>query len=625
MSDEGFFVRYSDLVPGRKTPVKSILRILRATKELNRYYIFIMACAVLTSVTALASPFAIKGATDAVVQHSGEGWGRGLNVIIWFAVAYLVAQLLNTLFTNIGGYLGDVMSQRMRTMLSVRYFDKLLSLPLSYYDEELTGTIVSRLNRTIMEITRFIQMFSNTFASLLITTASVLIISGIYYWPLAVLLLIIFPVYFWLTSKTSEKWQVWEGEKNADIDVASGRFNEVIGQIRVVKSFGQERRELSIFRQLFHSTIGTTSQQSRYWHKMDVYRLAFLNIVFFLLYLLIFVRTLQGKFSIGDMVLLIQLMGMAVQPITSLSWVVDAAQRAIAGSKDYFDVMEREVDPRAVALTQGELTEKEPEPVKAEPGQEIIRFENVTFGYEGEGDVLHDIDLSIRRGEKIAFVGESGGGKSTLMSLLEGLYDPRSGSVTVDGMNLVEGNLQKLRSQIGMVFQDASLFSGTIAENIAYARPNATREEVREAAIKANADQFIRGFADGYDSLIGERGLKLSGGQKQRIAVARAILKDAPILILDEATSALDTKAERAVQKGLDELMAGRTSLIIAHRLSTISAVDRIVTLRDGRIDEVGTPAELARSGGIYAELLGLQNSSSKADKNRLKSYDIVG
>lgn len=605
--------------------MSSILRILRATKELTPFYIGIMLCAVLTSVSALIAPFVIKGATDTVVAYRGGDHNRGLEVIVWFAIAYLISQLLNTIFNNLGGYLGDVMSQKMRNRLSVRYFDKLLSLPLSYFDEELTGTIISRLNRTIMEISRFIQMFSNTMSSMAITTVAVLAISGWYYWPLAVLLIIIFPVYLWLTSRTSVKWQVWEGEKNRDIDTASGRFNEVIGQIRVVKSFGQERRELGLFTHLFNRTVGTTQKQSRYWHCMDIYRLAFLNIMFFALYLIIFVRTIQGYFSIGDMVLLIQLMTMAVAPVTSLSWIVDATQRAIAGSKDYFEVMERPTDSRSLAITADGEHSQEPEPVKAEPGQEIIRFNNVTFGYEGEEDVLHGIDLSIKRGEKIAFVGESGGGKSTLMALLEGLYDPRTGSVTVDGMNIAEGDLEKLRSQIGMVFQDASLFSGTIAENISYARPDATEEEIETAAVKANADRFIHGFKDGYQSVIGERGLKLSGGQKQRIAVARAILKDAPILILDEATSALDTKAERAVQKGLEELMVGRTSLIIAHRLSTISSVDRIVTLRDGQIDEIGSPAELAQTGGIYAELLSLQNSGSKQGKQRLKNFDIIG
>lgn len=612
--------------------MKSIARIVKATRELWPYFIGIIICAVLTSATSLLAPFIISGATDTVVNHLNGSAPTTGATIAWFAVAYLAAQLVSVLTTNIGGYIGDVMSQRMRTILSVRYYEKLLSLPLSYFDTELTGTIIARLNRSITEVTNFVKTMSNTFISLVLTTVSVIVISSLYYWPLGLLLIIIFPVYFWLTSKTSEKWQVWEGEKNENIDIASGRFAEVIGQIRVVKSFGRERRELSDFGGRFEKTIGLTRAQSKFWHSMDVARLSFLNLIFFALYLLIFLRTLAGDFSIGDMVLLIQLLAMAVAPINSLSWIVDSAQRAIAGSKDYFEVMERQSDARALAITAGaagvrpaSVASEVANQLSAEPGAELVRFEGVTFGYEGEADVLHGIDLSVQHGERIAFVGESGGGKSTLMALLEGLYDPREGRVLVDGMDIAGSDLAKVRSLIGMVFQDASLFSGTIAENIAYGRPDATREQIIEAATKANAHDFISKFADGYESLIGERGLKLSGGQKQRIAIARAMLKDAPILILDEATSALDTKAERAVQKGLEELMEGRTSLIIAHRLSTIATVDRIVTLKEGRIDEVGSPADLAASGGIYAELLGLQTEGGKASKKKLQSFDIVG
>ncbi|MGV3102568.1 ABC transporter ATP-binding protein [Rothia sp. 32237D007AR] len=610
--------------------MKSIARIVRATRELWPYFIGIIICAVLTSATSLLAPFIVAGAADAVVGHLNGSAPTTAATITWLALAYLAAQLVSVLTTNIGGYIGDVMSQRMRTILSVRYYEKLLSLPLSYFDTELTGTIIARLNRSITEVTNFVKTMSNTFISLVLTTVSVIVISSIYYWPLGLLLIIIFPVYFWLTSKTSEKWQVWEGEKNENIDIASGRFAEVIGQIRVVKSFGRERRELTDFGGHFEKTIGLTRSQSKFWHFMDVARLSFLNLIFFALYLLIFLRTLAGDFTIGNMVLLIQLLAMAVAPINSLSWIVDTAQRAVTGSKDYFEVMERESDARALAITAGATSarpasQKPASALNAEPGAELVRFEKVTFGYEGEEDVLHGIDLSIKRGERIAFVGESGGGKSTLMALLEGLYDPREGRVLVDGMDIAGSDLAKVRSLIGMVFQDASLFSGTIAENIAYGRPGATREQIIEAATKANAHDFISKFAEGYDSLIGERGLKLSGGQKQRIAIARAMLKDAPILILDEATSALDTKAERAVQKGLDELMEGRTSLIIAHRLSTIATVDRIVTLKEGRIDEVGSPAALAASGGIYAELLGLQTTGGKAGKKKLQSFDIVG
>ena len=233
--------------------------------------------------------------------------------------------------------------------------------------------------------------------------------------------------------------------------------------------------------------------------------------------------------------------------------------------------------------------------------------------------MIRDVSFTVNTGDQVAVVSESGGGKSTLVSLLLGLYQPRAGTIRVFGHDTADLTRQELRSAIGVVFQEAALFSGTVAENIAYGRPDADAEAVERAAMEANAHSFVRGFTDAYDAVIGERGLRLSGGQKQRIAVARAMLKDAPILVLDEATSALDTKSERLVQEGLERLMADRTSLIIAHRLSTISRVDRIITLRGGLVDEIGSPEELAGTDGIYAELLALQASDSKRDRRLLQ------
>ena len=235
--------------------------------------------------------------------------------------------------------------------------------------------------------------------------------------------------------------------------------------------------------------------------------------------------------------------------------------------------------------------------------------------------MLHDVNFAAHEGETVALVGESGGGKSTIVNLLLGLYPITRGRLRVCGEELSELDVEKLRATTGVVFQEAALFSGSVFENIAYGKPDATLEEVVEVAKRANAHEFIMKFADGYDTVIGERGLRLSGGQRQRVAVARAMLKDAPILILDEATSALDTKAERAVQAGLDQLMEGRTTIMIAHRLSTIAGVDTIITLRDGHVDEIGSPSELAVSGGIYSELLRLTASSSAADRERLKAF----
>ncbi|MEE1651480.1 ABC transporter ATP-binding protein [Brachybacterium sp. J144] len=605
--------------------MSSLLRIVRFTRSLAPLYTAVIICSVLTSLAALAVPFLIGRATDTVAGAVSDATGTGAAVrtVLLLAAAVLVAELLNTVVSNIGGWYGDVLSNRMRTILSTRYYEKLLHLPQGWFDGEITGTIVARLNRSIAEISQFTKTMSNSFAAMLITTAAVLGISAYYAWPLALLLLIVFPIYVWLTSLTSVKWQRLEGEKNEQVDIASGRFAEVIGQIRVVKSFVRERGELADFSRRFGATDGLTRAQSTHWHTMDVLRRAVLNLVFFAIYAIIFVRTVQGQFTLGEMVLLVQLMSMAKAPVESMSWVIDSSQRAIAGSRDYFRVMATPVDPRTAAmLAAGEDGAPAQDLVEPVPGAPVVAFREVSFAYEDGEDVLHGIDVEIARGEKVALVGESGGGKSTIVNLLLGLYEPREGSVEVVGRSSTELPLDQLRSRIGVVFQDASLFSGTIRENIAYGRPGASDEEVVDAARRANADAFISRFEHGYDTVIGERGLKLSGGQRQRVAVARAILKDAPVLVLDEATSALDTRAERQVQKGLDELMEGRTSLIIAHRLSTIATVDRIITLEDGRIDEIGTPAELAASGGIYAQLLELQSSG---DKRSLARFDISG
>lgn len=612
--------------------MRSLGKILSSTRVLWPSYVAILFTSVLITTTALLMPFIISGATDEVVDvvKAGGHTDGHVKTIVWFAVALLVADLANTFISNIGGYIGDVAAVRMRRILSTRYFEKLLTLPQSYFDRELTGTIINRLSRNISETTQFLNMFANNFLPMLLTTFAVLIISAVYSWPLALLLLIVFPVYMYLTTLTSKKWQVLEQQKNEQFDIAGGRFAEVVGQIRVVKSFGQEKRELTSFDDRYASTVATTRVQSRYWHLMDAARRGSLNVIFFGVYAIVFVQTVRGVFTIGDMVLLIQLVNMARQPVMMMSYLVDSGQRAVAGSRDYFKVLDEMPERDIAALAADDAPASRASSATARGSVDgrddtVIEFDDATFGYDDNRAVLEHIDLSIRHGERIAFVGESGGGKTTLISLLLGLYRLREGRLSVFGRDVDETPLAQLRSDFGVVFQDSSLFSGTIRENIAYGRPDASEEEIVDAAKRANADIFIRRFDDGYDTTIGERGLKLSGGQKQRIAVARAMLKDAPILILDEATSALDTKSERLVQAGLDELMEGRTSLIIAHRLSTISTVDRIVTLRDGRIDEVGPPEELAVSGGIYAELLALQASGRKTDKKRLKEYDIAG
>ncbi|WJY80418.1 Putative multidrug export ATP-binding/permease protein [Corynebacterium coyleae] len=579
----------------------------------------------------LISPFLIREATDTIIAALGdEPVPDATRTVVWLAIALFVAEASASMLHNVSGYLGDVMVARIRQILSTRYFAKLLALPQRYYDNQVTGTIIARLDRSIANVTQFIQSFTNNFLPMLLQVVAILGITAYYYWPLTVLLALLFPLYTWLTALTSKRWQVFEQEKNANIDEGNGRFAEVVGQVKVTKSYGAEVRELEKFGRHYTNTVDITRPQSRWWHSMDTARGVAMNLIFLGIYLILFTRTLDGHFTVGEMVMLIQMVTMARQPVTMMSWIVDSAQRAIAGSRDYFKVMDEPVEPTAnrqlVSATEAsgmpalDATQQTPLKVR-EP---VVAFENVTFEYMPGEPVLHDVTFTAREGEKIALVGESGGGKSTIVNLLLGLYPITRGRLEVCGEEISHLDVEKLRATTGVVFQEAALFSGSVFENIAYGKPDATMEEVVAVAKRANAHDFIMKFTDGYDTIIGERGLRLSGGQRQRVAVARAMLKDAPLLILDEATSALDTKAERAVQAGLDELMRDRTTIMIAHRLSTIAGVDTIITLRDGRIDEIGSPADLAVSGGIYSELLRLTASSSAADRKRLKAFGFA-
>ena len=592
--------------------MRSLIDILRYTHGLAPLYIGVAIASVLVALTGIAIPFVVSAATNLMVDVVG---GKAIDLwqVIFLAGLLFVFDIANTLIRNYGGYLGDIMAAKLREQLSTAYYKHLLSLPQSYYDTELTGTIINRLNRAIAELSNFLNMFANNFFQMLLTIIITVIIVLQYSWLLAVLAVIMYPLFMWLTALTSKKWQKLQTKKNKETDIASGRFAEVISQMKVVKSYVQEKLEYLKFSKRFAKTVSITKEQSAYWHKMDVLRGGVLSVIFFLIFAYVFVQTAEQKFTIGEMVLLITLINGLRMPLFNMSFIVDNFQKAVSGSVDVLVALKEEPEPQ----------DKSSLKIKRLKGR--IKFDNVSFAYADEKNVnvLKDIAFDIQPGEHLALVSQSGGGKTTITNLLMRLYLPDSGQIMIDDHDLREVSKQSLRHNIAMVFQDPSLFSGTIRENIAYSKPGATDEEIARAAKAANASEFIDKLDKGYDTEIGERGLKLSGGQKQRIAIARAILKDAPILILDEATSALDSRSEQLVQQALDRLMKGRTTIIIAHRLSTIAGVDRIITLKGGKIDEIGTPEDLAKTNGLYAQLLELQQSANRSAKEKLAKFDI--
>lgn len=607
----GFIKFYGPWKTGKKCKigaVKQIWRIIVATKSLWRYYTAISTFTVLLAGLNLLMPFLTGRAIDQITRGSEADIGALVGIVVLIFLSDLGANL----FGNISGYWGDKMAAQVQRILSVNYYQHILSLPQKYFDHELTGKIYNRLYRSVYQIASFMNVLSNNFLQFVFSTIFALVIVAIYSWQVALMFFALYPIFGYLTVKSSPKWRDFQHKKNEALDVSSGRFAEAINEIRVVKSFNQAPREIKFFRGYLNRFVDLTTPQSRYWHNWDTWRRLALNLIFLVIYLYIFVQAAHGSLSAGDAVALI-LYGMQIRiPLFTISFLVGQVQRATSDSREYFAAMDEKP----------EFADK-PAAGPLKISQAAVEFEKVDFSYEAGEPVLVDINFKLAPGSKTALVGESGEGKTTIVNLLLRLYEVAGGKITIDGQNISDVTQFSLHESVGVVFQDPALFSGTIRENIGYANAKARDEQIISAAKAANAHEFIEKFEKGYDTEIGERGIKLSGGQKQRIAIARALLKDAPILVLDEATSSLDSRSEVLVQRALAHLMKNRTTLIIAHRLSTIANVDTVITLKNGRVDEIGSPKKLAKSGGIYDQLLKLQSEGTTKARDELEQFTI--
>ncbi|EIM8286241.1 ABC transporter ATP-binding protein [Listeria monocytogenes] len=560
-------------------------------KPYRTLFIIDFGCAVLAAILELAFPVAVNHVIDTLLP------GKDFGLIITAALALLFFYILNTFMQYIVTYFGHMLGLNIETDMRRDLFSHLQKQPFGFYDNQKTGKLMSRMTTDLFEIGEvahhgpediFISIMSLFGAFFLMLNINVkLAISTFILVPILTVLIVYFNKR--MTKVTTGIFKDL-GNFNAGVENA-------ISGVRVVQAFANEPHEKGRFR-----VLNQAYRQSKlmFYKVMGLsfsfnYFLMRLISLFALLFGAYF--TINGEISYGEFVGFILLTNVFIRPIEKINNVIESYPKGFAGFKRFLEVMDTEPAIQ---------DEKDAKPAKTFRGD--IAYNHVSFEYSDGKNVLNHINLSIKAGETVAFVGPSGAGKTTICNLLPRFYDVSAGEITIDGENIKRFTLPSLRAQIGVVQQDVFLFSGTVRENIAYGKLDASDEEIEHVVKLAHLSKVVEEMPDGLDTIIGERGVKLSGGQKQRLAIARMFLKNPPILILDEATSALDTETEQVIQASLEELAEGRTTLIIAHRLATIKHADRIIVVNETGIAETGTHDELlAQDNGAYKRLYDAQ------------------
>jgi ATP-binding cassette subfamily B protein len=566
--------------------MEKIRRFASYYRDVWRLFLVDMFCATGVAVLNLLFPVMTREFMKDFIPN------RKLHLLIMWSVLLLLLYLVRMVFQYVVNYWGHVVGVRMEFKMRRDLFTHLQTLDCSFFDNTRVGYLMSRIINDLRDVS---ELAHHGPENLFLATLMLLGSFGYLIRINVKLTLIVFafvPVFAWFAltrrRKMNEAFK-WEREEialvNADLE------NSLAG-VREAKSFTNEDYETRRF-----DRANATFRHAREYafKRMGEYSagLDFLTNLFHIVVLGVGgIYVYHGAIDYADLTTYLVFISFFLQPVRQLTSFVQQYQLGMTGFERFLELMavkpSIEDSPDAIDLPQ----------VKGR-----IDIRDVCFEYETSEQVLHSVSLTINPGETVALVGSSGGGKTTLARLIPRFYDVSSGEILLDGVNVKDIKMRDLRSQIGVVQQDVFLFSGTVRDNILYGRPDASEEETIEAAKNANIHEFVMSLPEGYDSYVGEHGIKLSGGQKQRVSIARVFLKNPPILILDEATSSLDNVTERQIQKSLEELSVGRTTIVIAHRLSTIRDARRIVVLEDGRVQEMGTHAQLLARGGIYATL----------------------
>lgn len=553
-----------------------------------------LLCATIISLVDLAYPQILRTLTNTLFTEDAPAILRALPPI---AIALFVMYLVQSLCKYYVSYQGHMMGANMERDMRQQLFDHYEKLSFSYYDQNNSGQMMSKLVSDLFDIAEFAHHGpENLFISLIKIIGSFTFLFLIN-WRLAIPLSLLVVCMFLFSLSQNKRMQTTFMENRRKIGDVNSSLQDTLAGIRVVQSFATEEVERKKFYKSNHAFLLSKDANYRCMGNFMGWNLFFQGMMYLVTLTFGGYLIAKGQMQVGDLAMYSLYIGIFISPIQILVELTEMIQKGLSGFRRFLDVMETEPE------IQDAPDAKELENVKGH-----VSYEDVSFHYSDDDTlVLSHVSFDIPAGKSIALVGPSGGGKTTICSLLPRFYDVTGGRVTIDGQDVRSLTKKSLRSQIGSVQQDVYLFCGTIRENIAYGKPDATMEEIIEAAKKANIHEFIQELPDGYDTFVGERGTRLSGGQKQRISIARVFLKNPPVLILDEATSALDNESERRIQKSLEELAKNRTTITIAHRLSTIRNADEILVVTEDGIAERGTHKELLLKDGIYAHYYKMQ------------------
>ncbi|MCI8716677.1 MAG: ABC transporter ATP-binding protein/permease [Lachnospiraceae bacterium] len=566
-----------------------------------RTFVIDMIFAFLSAAITLVLPLIIRYVTSEVIymEKSEALHSVFLLGILMFAMLALYCYS-NFYISNYGHVMGAKIEYDMRAEI----FEHFQKLSFSYYDNQKTGELMSRITTDLFDITELMHHGPENIAISLVKLIGAMLILFFISPVLTAAAFLLVPIMFVYAYYLNKKMKRAFARNRVKIAEINGQIEDNLSGIRVVKSFANEKIEEEKFRQGNNGFLSAKKNSYKYMGSYHAGLDTFTTLIQVVVILAGTIFITEQIITVSDLVTFLLYIGIFTEPIRTLINFTEQFQNGYTGFERFLEIMHIEPD----------IKDKE-NAVELNNVKGDISFENVSFGYtDSLEQVLHNVNLHVSAGSYIALVGSSGAGKTTLCSLIPRFYEVTSGSVKIDGIDIRDIKLKSLRNHIGVVQQDTYLFAGTIFENISYGKPNASREEVIAAAKNANAHEFIMSLSNGYDTDIGQRGLKLSGGQKQRLSIARVFLKNPPILIFDEATSALDNESEKVVQESLEKLAANRTTFVIAHRLSTIRNAEKILVLTENGVEESGTHEELMQRHGVYEKLYSYGNDSKREE-----------